>query len=158
MKLGLLNFTAADLTIHGEVCDLAPSKPSTQTDPHTDIAPLIRKLVARPNAEIDLLITKLQEAKDYLQSEWERLEQKTASYVRLTHLASETATIILDSMSQWHPSRIHQKSTASETTAVSSDNEIGGSSKGDEPQSAERVQTQSCGTDAEDNPEPNGCV
>jgi peptidoglycan hydrolase CwlO-like protein len=69
-------------------------------------------LAATPIAEIEQLIAELQQAKAHLQSECERLEQETARYVSLTQLASETTTLISDSISQWHPARSDQRSQA----------------------------------------------
>ena len=76
----------------------------------SNVAPQIQKLVATPIAEIEQLIAELQQAKAYLQSECERLEQETARYLSLTQLASETTTVISDSISQWHPARSDQRS------------------------------------------------
>jgi hypothetical protein len=50
MKLDItsLQAVAANLAIEGEVCDLANAKFSTQTEPDTDITPLIEKSERRP--------------------------------------------------------------------------------------------------------------
>ena len=111
MHLDLPNLreVAATLPVAGDVCDV-PSRSATPLD--TDVAPQIQKLVATPIAEIEQLIAELQQAKAYLQSECERLEQETARYVSLTQLASETTTLISDSISQWHPARSDQRSQA----------------------------------------------
>jgi hypothetical protein len=131
MKLDLANFqtVAANVTVGGDVCDVTPLQPPTQTEIDTDIAPLIHRLAATPIAEIDQLISEFQEAKSYLQSECERLEQETVRYANLTHLASETAEIIFNAMSQWHPARSQEQSTASEVTAASTEDDIGAISK-----------------------------
>jgi hypothetical protein len=50
----------------------ASSTPKTETD--ADIAPLIRKVGATSIAEIEKLIGELQETKNFLQSEAERIE------------------------------------------------------------------------------------
>jgi len=127
MKLDLANFqtVAANLTVGGDVCDVTPLQPPTQTEIDTDIAPLIHRLAATPIAEIDQLISEFQEAKSYLQSKCERLEQETVRYANLTQLASETAEIIFNAMSQWHPARSQEQSTASEVTAASTEDDIG---------------------------------
>ena len=127
MKLDLANFqtVAANLTVEGDVCDLTPLQPPTQTEIDTDVVPLIQKLEATPIAQIDQLIAELREVKNYLQSECGRLEQETLRYVNLTQLASETAEIIFNAMSQWHPARGHQQSTASEMPAAATGDEVG---------------------------------
>ena len=50
----------------------------------------------------------------------ERIEREMVRYVNLTQMASFTAKIILDAISQWHPARNQQN--ASEVTAASTDN------------------------------------
>jgi hypothetical protein len=74
-------------------------------------------------AEIDGLMAELQEAKSYLQSEGERIERETVRYTNLTQMASFTAKIIFDAISQWHPANNQQN--ASEVTAASTEDDIG---------------------------------
>ena len=107
MNLDLPNLrdAASTLPVGGDVCDI-PSRSVTDTD----VAPQIQKLVATPIAEMERLIAELQQAKAYLQSECQRLEQETARYVSLTQLVSETTTVISDSILQWHPARGDQRS------------------------------------------------
>lgn len=126
MNLDLGNFkrVAANLRVEGEVCDLASPKPSPQTELDAEIAAIIQKLVADAIKQIDQLITELQEAKSYLQSEWKRLEQETARYVSLTQVASETAMIIFDAMSQWRPACSQQKLAPSGAIALLTESEI----------------------------------
>ena len=131
MKLEMTNFqaVAAKLVVEGEVCEVAHAELSTQTETETEIAPVIQKLGATSIAEIDWLMTEVREAKNYLQSEGERIEQETARYANLTHLASVTAKIVLDAISQWHPARDQQQSNAAEVTATSPEDSIGAFSK-----------------------------
>jgi hypothetical protein len=109
MHLDLPNLreVAATLGVEGDVCDV-PSRSAAPLD--SDVAPQIQKLAATPIAEMERVIAELQQAKAYLRSECERLEQETAHYVSLTQLASETTTVISDSISQWHPARSDQRS------------------------------------------------
>ncbi len=85
----------------------ASSTPKTETD--ADIAPLIRKVGATSIAEIEKLIGELQETKNFLQSEAERIERETARYMNLTQMASASVKIIFDTVSGWreagHPMR-----------------------------------------------------
>jgi len=85
----------------------APSIAETETD--TEIALFIQKVGAASITEIDRLIAELQEAKNYLLSEGERIEQETVRYANLTQMASATAKIISDAISQWHPAPNQQK-------------------------------------------------
>jgi hypothetical protein len=116
---------AANLPVGGEVCDLAPGEVSTQTEPDREIASLIQQVAATSIAEIDRLIAKLQEVKDHLQSEGERVEREMVRYTKLTQMASFTAKIIFDAISQWHPATNQQKTNASEVRAASTEDEIG---------------------------------
>ena len=65
-------------------------------------------------ADLDNLITQLQDARDYLQAESERVRLANARYAHLAQTASASAKIIADSMGQWRnsspvlsPSPIH---------------------------------------------------
>jgi hypothetical protein len=125
MKLEMTNFRAmaANLVAEGEVCDLAHADVSTQTETGTEIAPLIQQIGDTSIAEIDRLIAELQEAKSYLQSEGERIEHEMVRYTNLTQMASFTAKIIFDAISQWHPASNQQN--ASEVTAASTEDDMG---------------------------------
>jgi hypothetical protein len=111
---------AASLAIEGEVCDLPNAKPWLQAT-NDEIAPLIQKLGATSTAEIERLIAELQGAKDHLQSERERIERETSRYTSLTQMASTTARIISDAVSQWHP----QKSKTTNAVPASMENDTG---------------------------------
>ena len=68
-------------------------------------------------------MAELQEAKSYLQSEGERIEQETVRYTNLAEMALFTTKIIFDAVSQWHPESNQQN--ASEVTAASTEDDIG---------------------------------
>ena len=125
MKLEMTNFqaVAANLTVGGEVCDLPPLQPSTHTETDMEIAPRIQKITAMSIAEIDRLMDELQLAKEFLQSERERVEEETIRYSNLAQMAAVTTKIILDAVSQWHPRRSQQQSTASEIKATSTEDQ-----------------------------------
>jgi len=129
MKPEITNFRAmaTNLVAQGEVCDLAHADVSTQTETSTEITPLIQQIGDTSIAEIDRLMAELQEAKSYLQSEGERIERETVRYTNLTQMASFTAKIIFDAISQWHPASNQQN--ASEVTAASTEDAIGASGK-----------------------------
>ena len=125
MKFDITSFqaVAANLAVEGEVCDLAHAKLSTPTETDPEIAPLIEKVGATSIAEIDRLIAELQDARNYLISEGERVERETVRYANLTLMASATTKIISDAVSQWHPASDQQN--ASEVTATSTEDDIG---------------------------------
>jgi hypothetical protein len=121
MKLDITSFqsVAAGLPVEGEVCDLPHAMLWRHAGTDPEMAPLIQKLAANSIAEIERLIAELREAKDHLQSERERIEREMVRYMRLTEMASTTAKIISDAVSQWHPAGNHQKSSTFEATATS---------------------------------------
>jgi chemotaxis regulatin CheY-phosphate phosphatase CheZ len=98
------------LPVRGEICDITPAQPSTQTETDTEFVPLIQKVGATSIAEIDRLMTELQLARDFLQSERERIEQETIRYTNLTQMTLVTAKVISDAVSQWQPARNQQPS------------------------------------------------
>ena len=124
MKVDITSFQAeaASLAVEGEVCDLAPTRVSTQTETDTEIAAFIEKVTAMSVAEIDRLMAELQDAKNYLLSERERIERETVRYANLTLMASATTKIISDAVSQWHPASNQQYT--SEVSAASTDDDI----------------------------------
>ena len=117
MKLEMTNFqaVAANLVAEGDVCDLACAKPATQPETDTEIAPIIQKLGATSIADIDNLVSELQEARDYLQSEEERIRAETVRYISLTGAASASVKIIFDAVRAWRTAdhSAHNQSQAS---------------------------------------------
>jgi hypothetical protein len=108
--------------IESETRDLvpagAPSTPQSETD--VEIAPLVQQVGATSIAEIEKMIDELQEAKDFLQSEGERVQRETEHYTTLTQMASASVKIISDTVAKWpeagHPLRNHSTSTQFEAT------------------------------------------
>jgi hypothetical protein len=92
---------AANTESKQDIYELAHEELSAQAETDAEIAPLIQKVGATSVAEIERLIGELEEAKDHLQSERERIEREMARYMRLTEMASTTAKIISDAVSQW---------------------------------------------------------
>jgi hypothetical protein len=76
----------------------APSTPKSETD--TEIAPLIQKLGTTSIAEIEKMIGGLQEARDFLQAEGERVQRETEHYTTLTQMASASVKIISDTVAK----------------------------------------------------------
>ena len=127
MNFDITNFQtlAENLAVEGEVCDLIHAEVSTQTEISTEIATLIQQVAATSIAEVDRLTTALQEVKSQLQSKGQQVEREVVRYTKLTQMASFTAKIILDTISQWHPASNPQKPSASEVTAASTENNMG---------------------------------
>jgi hypothetical protein len=94
LALGIIESESRDV-VHAEV----PSTPKSETD--VEIAPLVQKIGATSIAEIEKMIGELQEAKDYLQSEGERVQRETEHYTNLTQMASASVKIISDTVAGW---------------------------------------------------------
>ena len=132
--------------IEGETRDLAPagapSPPKSETD--VEIAPLVQQVGATSFAEIEKMIGELQEAKDFLQSEGERVQRETEQYITLTQMASASVKIISDTVAKWreagHPLRNHSTSTQFEVTPLSPEDGTGSVGVPDQPsQSQEQI-------------------
>jgi hypothetical protein len=137
MKFDITSFqaVAANLAVEGEVCDLAHAKLSTPTETDPEIAPLIEKVGATSIVEIDRLIAELQDARNHLISEGERIERETVRYTKLTLMASATTKIISDAVSQWHPASNQQN--ASEVMAASTEDDVGAFRKSHHPRQSD---------------------
>jgi len=127
MSFDITNFqtVAANLPVEGEVCNVNHAKVSIQTEINAEIVSLIHQVAATSIAEIDRLVTELQEVKSQLQSKGQRVQRELVRYTQLTQTASFTAKIIFDTISQWHPVSNPQKPSASEGTLASTENNVG---------------------------------
>jgi hypothetical protein len=63
-------------------------------------------------ADIDRLMDELQRARDFLQSEGERLRKMNASYANLAQTASASAKIIAESLGKWRDNQGNGSRTA----------------------------------------------
>jgi hypothetical protein len=77
----------------------ALSQRLTETD--AEIVLLIEKIGATSIGEIEKLIGGMQEAKNFLQSEKERIQRETARYTKLAQTASASIEIIFDTVRGW---------------------------------------------------------
>jgi prophage DNA circulation protein len=107
--------------IESETRDLVHSgAPTRKSETDVDIAPLVQKIGARSIAEVEKIIGELQEAKDFLQSEGERVQRETERYTNLTQMASASVKIISDTVAGWreagHPLRNQSRSSQFEFT------------------------------------------
>jgi hypothetical protein len=78
--------------VHPEVS----STPKTETDVYIApyIAPVIQKIGSPSIAQIERLIGELQQAKNFLASERERIERETVRYIKFTQMASDSVKFI----------------------------------------------------------------
>jgi len=87
--------------------------PESETD--VEIAPLVEKIGATSIAEIEKMIGELQAAKDFMESEGERVQREAEHYTNLTQMASASVKIISDTVAGWrkagHPLRDHSRSS-----------------------------------------------
>jgi hypothetical protein len=92
----------------------APSTGSTEIE--AEIVPLVQKIEAGSIAEIEKMIGEMQEAKNFLQTEWERIQQETARYMKLTQTASASVEIIFETVRGWREAG-HPLDSESTTTS-----------------------------------------
>jgi hypothetical protein len=103
-----------------------------------EIAPLVQQVGATSIAEIEKMIGELQEAKDFLQSEGERVQRETEQYTTLTQMASASVKIISDTVAKWReagrrPLRNHSTSTQFEVTPFPPEDGTGSEGVPDQP-------------------------
>ena len=125
MQLELSNFQplAANEAIEEKVPDLGGaerlSKPMIE-ESDQGLASLIRSLGMTSITDIDNLVSELQDARDYLQSEGERIRAEVAHYAALAGAASASVKIIFDVLRAWrttgHPAHNQSQASAFEIT------------------------------------------
>ena len=125
MQLELSNFQplAANEGIEEEVPDLGSATellaPMIETSDY-DLASLVRSVGLTSITDIDNLVTELQDAKNYLQSEGERIREEIGRYIALTGAASASVKIIFDMLRAWrttgHPAHNQSQASAFEIT------------------------------------------
>jgi prophage DNA circulation protein len=108
--------------VESETRHLVHAEPLTTPKSETDveIASLIQKVGATSVGQIEKLIAELLEAKDFLQSEGERVQREIERYTNLTQMASASVRIISDTVAGWreagHPLRNQPRSGEFEVT------------------------------------------
>src|SRR5215475_14876441 len=118
-------------TIESETRELilaeVPSQCLTETD--AEIALLIEKIGATSIGEIEKLIGGMGEAKNFLQSEKERIQRETARYTKLAQTASASIEIIFDTVRGWreagHPVDNQSRSSAFKVTPIPAEDRTG---------------------------------
>ena len=120
MQLELSNFQplAANEAIEEEVRDFGSEEQLTEPmieESDQGLAPLIRSVGMKSITDIDNLVIELREARDFLQSEGERIQAEVANYAVLAGAASASVKIIFDVLRAWRtPDRsAHNQSQAS---------------------------------------------
>src|SRR4051812_11277843 len=125
MKLELSNFQplAANKAIEEEVSDLGGAEQRLAPmigESDQGLASLIRSVGMTSITDIDNLVSELQEARDYLQSEGERVRAEVAHYAALAEAASTSVKIIFDVLRAWrttgHPAYNQSQASAFEIT------------------------------------------
>jgi hypothetical protein len=91
-----------DHRVRGDVVTIRKPRAETGTELDTDgISPLIQEVASASVGEIDKLIADLQAARDYLESEGERIQHEATRYAQLGQRASASVKVIAESLSQW---------------------------------------------------------
>jgi hypothetical protein len=106
MQLELLNFqhVASNKSIKDEVSD--PDGAEQLSQPRIEesdqvLASLIRSVGITSITEVENLVSELQEARNYLQSEWDRIRAEVVHYAAIAGAASASVKIIFDALSAW---------------------------------------------------------
>jgi hypothetical protein len=103
MQLELSNFQPVTASEdEEEVPDLGGAEQEPMIEESDQgLASLIRSVGMTSIADIDNLVIVLQEVRDHLQSEGERVRAETARYIALTGAASASVKIIFDALRAW---------------------------------------------------------
>jgi hypothetical protein len=72
----------------------------TEVDPAS--APLMQRIGGPSIAEIEKLIGELQQMRNFLASEGERMQREAGGYIDLTQRALSSISIIFDTLAGWH--------------------------------------------------------
>jgi hypothetical protein len=107
---------AAMVDVVEEIRHLVPTGMSSASEPPDEaaldggnVASLVQKITAKSIVELERLIGELQQARDHLQREGERIEREAAGYVALSQTALESVKIISETVGEWrkagHPVR-----------------------------------------------------
>ena len=95
----------AKFLIHSASSSIRPTKqPSNETEadvPNQEITQLIKQVVSPSTVELERVISELQQARAYLDSEGERIERETQRYLQLSQTTVESVKIISDAVSEW---------------------------------------------------------
>jgi hypothetical protein len=75
--------------------------PSQRLETDAEVVLLIEKIGTTSIGEIEKLIGGMQEARNFLQSEKERIQRETARYAKLAQTASASIEIIFDTVRGW---------------------------------------------------------
>ena len=125
MQIELSNFQplAANEAIEQEVPDLGGAEQLSAPmieESDQGLASLIRSVGMTSITDIDNLVSELQDARNHLQSEGERIRAETARYTALTGAASASVKIIFDVLRAWrttdHPAHNQSQASAFEIT------------------------------------------
>ena len=124
MQIELSNFQplAANEAVEQEVQDLDGaeqlSAPMIESD--QELASLIRSVGMTSITDIDNLVSELQDVRNHLQSEGERIRAEVAHYAALAGAASASVKIIFDVLRAWrttgHPALNQSQASAFEIT------------------------------------------
>jgi hypothetical protein len=123
--------------IESETRDLVHSGGANTSGTDVEIALLVQKIGATSIAEVEKTIGELQAAKDFLESEGDRVQREAEHYTTLTQMASASVKIISDTVAGWreagHPLRNHSTSTQFEVTPFPPENGTGSEGVPDQP-------------------------
>jgi hypothetical protein len=92
----------------------------------TEDRDLIHRISAPSIAQIEQLIAELQEARNLLESEEERIQREMARYIKLIQMALASVKIISETTSSWHqPGHPMRKFVTTRSPAENSTSRMG---------------------------------
>jgi hypothetical protein len=84
--------------VHSEVSSTPKTKNDVYIAPDVYIGPVIQKIGSPSIAQIERLIEELQQAKNLLASERERIERETVRYIKFAQLASDSVKFMFNTL------------------------------------------------------------
>jgi hypothetical protein len=84
--------------VHSEVSSTPKTKNDVYIAPDVYIGPVIQKIGSPSIAQIERLIGELQQAKNLLASERERIERETIRYIKFAQMVSDSVKFIFNTL------------------------------------------------------------
>ena len=104
-----------DNLVRKDFRSLRPSAPGTATEANTEnLASLIARVAGHSTTEIDSLIAELQQVRNYLHDESERVQRKINEFAQMNQSALASIKIIADAVGPWKSAAL-EKQPAKET-------------------------------------------
>jgi hypothetical protein len=81
----------------------AEREPGKGAEIGNNLSSLINRVSQASVAELDMLIAELQELRNFLLNEGQRIQREISEYARVNQATMETTRVITDSLARWKP-------------------------------------------------------